>query len=374
MFNIDKIIKKEFFKTPVFKGEGKAHPSSFSSFDVSKFGLKSKKLNSKLSFSFKSSFKMPQIKFPAASMKKQFEWRTMPKTERIVKSILLRDIDNDGVPDKYDCAPKNPYRQDVIAYPLGAGQTRFRRVTKSGFKLEPTHIPIYTQIYVKSKGLPIHETEVKTQVEKNFPKQDLLKVKEIYLTSRQHPSWGIGGSNVYGQAFKTGRIDLYAKPFKQLKTQPSYYNVGGGSTMLEKQAHDKYLYDVLPHEIGHHKLGHTSTVPNDEAAAEQYAAQWRLQHNVPMQYDTNLMPRFMLQRELEKERNKRLNMGRQQSISDSYVDYSGSGYGDWLAQKETEIIPSTATATEIEPSEIQETLPYDSEPEPLALPEPEAKE
>ena len=47
-----------------------------------------------------------------ASPKFQRQWKLMPRAERVVKRGLFKDSDKDGVPNRWDCKPRNPFKQD----------------------------------------------------------------------------------------------------------------------------------------------------------------------------------------------------------------------------------------------------------------------
>lgn len=51
-----------------------------------------------------------------ASVQRQFEWFKMPVQQKVVARILESDTDSDGVPDKWDCQPRNPRKQGGEAY------------------------------------------------------------------------------------------------------------------------------------------------------------------------------------------------------------------------------------------------------------------
>ena len=47
-----------------------------------------------------------------ASLPMQRQWQSMTKPEQVINRIRFGDADKDGVPNKWDCRPKNPFRQD----------------------------------------------------------------------------------------------------------------------------------------------------------------------------------------------------------------------------------------------------------------------
>lgn len=47
-----------------------------------------------------------------ANLQLQRQWMFMPIEKKVVKRILFKDSDKDGVPDKYDCQPRNKYKQE----------------------------------------------------------------------------------------------------------------------------------------------------------------------------------------------------------------------------------------------------------------------
>jgi hypothetical protein len=52
-----------------------------------------------------------------ASLKMQAQWKSMSVFDKTINKILGKDTDMDGVPDKWDCQPWNPKRQDTKPTP-----------------------------------------------------------------------------------------------------------------------------------------------------------------------------------------------------------------------------------------------------------------
>lgn len=48
-----------------------------------------------------------------ASISAQHQWKSFSIPHQTVNRILYKDTDRDGVPDKWDCQPKNPLKQDI---------------------------------------------------------------------------------------------------------------------------------------------------------------------------------------------------------------------------------------------------------------------
>lgn len=48
-----------------------------------------------------------------ASIKLQKQWQGFSKPQRLVERILHKDTDRDGVPDRWDCQPRNPKKQEA---------------------------------------------------------------------------------------------------------------------------------------------------------------------------------------------------------------------------------------------------------------------
>ena len=85
-------------------------------------------------------------KIEGASPKMQAQWRATPEEKKIQLRGVLPDLDKDGVPDKFDCEPFNPRKQDDetdLAIKRAAAEERKQAIiqteaeTDSGFK---THI------------------------------------------------------------------------------------------------------------------------------------------------------------------------------------------------------------------------------------------
>ena len=185
-----------------------------------------------------------------------------PLPDKFIKEWDLEIIDDDK-PQNYGL---------IIAQPWGEGQQRFKKITKKGIELEQAQIPIGTKITSKSHKAPVTEEEVKDIIE-SFKPQELGKgPRDILITERG----GMMGSysDTYGEAFKHGGIKLYSKPYKQPKKGEPYFLVGK-ERVSEAEMGEKYKFDVIPHEIAHHRLGHTAKKPNDEIAADRWAAEWR---------------------------------------------------------------------------------------------------
>jgi len=69
---------------------------------------------------------------PGASLRMQAIWRSLPERKKIQLRRVLRDSDRDGVPDKFDCQPYNPFAQDQDSV-IDVGKGWIRRDPKATF-------------------------------------------------------------------------------------------------------------------------------------------------------------------------------------------------------------------------------------------------
>jgi len=217
------------------------------------------------------------------------KYPTRTKKEiRIIDTDPWGDQDRDGVPNFLDCRPSDKSKQDTKAWPYGRGQTRFKKITKKKFQLEPTDILIRTESIPKTHKSPITEEEVKEILEKTklkAPGKTSKYPTEVIITSQ--PPMGQSVKDTFGQAFASGSIKLYTKPFKKPKKKMGYYKIGT-LTLSEDATKKKYLYDVLPHEVGHQQRGHTMKDNKSggfqrESEADEYAHKWRKEHEIEEQ-------------------------------------------------------------------------------------------
>ena len=49
-----------------------------------------------------------------ASIPMQRQWNNMSIPNRIINKITKSDVDRDGVPNKWDCQPKNSFKQESV--------------------------------------------------------------------------------------------------------------------------------------------------------------------------------------------------------------------------------------------------------------------
>ena len=49
-----------------------------------------------------------------ASLSRQHQWARMPPQQQMLMRRKYKDSDRDGVPDRWDCQRKNPFRQEEI--------------------------------------------------------------------------------------------------------------------------------------------------------------------------------------------------------------------------------------------------------------------
>ena len=61
-----------------------------------------------------SSLKMPTFGSKGASPRMQSIWKSMGPVQKSTARRYLKDTDGDRVPDRFDCQPRNPMRQDTV--------------------------------------------------------------------------------------------------------------------------------------------------------------------------------------------------------------------------------------------------------------------
>jgi hypothetical protein len=54
-----------------------------------------------------------------ASIPMQRQWNNMSIPNKIINKITKSDVDRDGVPNKWDCRPRNPFRQESYCINCG---------------------------------------------------------------------------------------------------------------------------------------------------------------------------------------------------------------------------------------------------------------
>jgi len=172
----------------------------------------------------------------------------------------------------------------VKAWPLGPGQQRFviRRGAVTG--LEPVSVNVEEVGWLpKNWRNPVTEEEVAKELETYTPEEYGTGPTEV-LISASAPIGGIfrlQSPGTYGEAQVNRKIRLYGKPVREGK----YPNVARSSLRplkypTEEEMKEFYLHDVLPHEVGHIRLGHTrprrvGVTRRSEWEAEEFARKWR---------------------------------------------------------------------------------------------------
>jgi hypothetical protein len=169
------------------------------------------------------------------------------------------------------------------AWPYGEDQTRIKLLRGKKFELEPTSIDVIQSNLPKTHRSPVTEKEIKGMIEMMTPEELKASVKKVEIKAPS--SMLLGASGTYGQAFTEGRIVLFTKPFRSRKTKPSTFVIAG-MELTPEEARKEYLYDVLPHEIGHEVLGYKSTRKNiphaqSEEEAEKFAQRFRKRMGLP---------------------------------------------------------------------------------------------
>ena len=106
MFDIDKILgKKKSKKSTNFSDMTFSKTFGKNPFSDMVGGITKKPLKNM------SASKMPKI--AGASIKMQSVWKNMTPKQKMVARTKYPDTDRDGVPNKYDCQPRNPMRQEA---------------------------------------------------------------------------------------------------------------------------------------------------------------------------------------------------------------------------------------------------------------------
>ena len=106
MFDIDKILgKKKSKKSTNFSDMTFSKTFGKNPFSDMVGGITKKPLKNM------SASKMPKI--AGASIKMQSVWKNMTPKQKMVARTKYPDTDRDGVPNKYDCQPRNPMRQET---------------------------------------------------------------------------------------------------------------------------------------------------------------------------------------------------------------------------------------------------------------------
>ncbi len=169
-----------------------------------------------------SAFAQSNFSF-GAPVNMQQEWNLFPEAKKKQLRKKHKDTDKDGVPDLWDCQPRNPFMQDSV------------------------YVTTYTD---KKERVPtVQEYEAAKHISKSLKQGDEAKLIDAY-----EPIF-----NKMGFSVKKGNVDVYIMPdewWEEQEDDREGYAVpamkgGRSEIVLRESTSPEYNPGTFPHEVGH---------------------------------------------------------------------------------------------------------------------------
>lgn len=163
-----------------------------------------------------------------APIKQQQVWSKMPIQQKIVKRIILKDNDNDGYPNKYDCRINNPKKD----------KSRPNKLIRERI----SRLPIYSysgDIYNPGN----YDPETGQRVSKPILESKTQGSKNLLKAIKQNPS-------LLTDIERTGSKIYMTEKEREIEPGTHAANVGK-NIIMSRQSSPTHTSDILFHELKH---------------------------------------------------------------------------------------------------------------------------
>jgi hypothetical protein len=139
-----------------------------------------------------------------APIRNQSIWKNMPVQNKITNRMIMKDNDRDAVPNKYDCQPNNPVRDEVKGVPRGWTKDNLKTFNKTDYNGE-----VIESISSPTKDYEVDDLETQDSVMIIRTKNGKFRVSTTYDNEDEEVfDKTIGVYSSYSEAKKRARDEM----------------------------------------------------------------------------------------------------------------------------------------------------------------------